>query len=43
MICGSKTLDDSERHLALKMPTSETAHVGRERENTTVKQYQGKV
>jgi hypothetical protein len=32
MICGSKTLIDQERHLALEMPTSEMAHVGRERE-----------
>jgi hypothetical protein len=34
MICGSEPLDDQERHLALEMPTSETAHVGRKRENT---------
>jgi hypothetical protein len=38
----TKTLDDRERHLALEMPTSKMAHVGRERENTPAKQYQGK-
>jgi hypothetical protein len=27
-----KTLDGQEQHLALEMPTSRTAHVGRERE-----------
>jgi hypothetical protein len=36
------TLDDLERHLVLEMLTSETAHVGREGENTHVKQYKGK-
>jgi hypothetical protein len=34
-----RTLDDQERHLALEMPTSETTHAGRERENTPAKQY----
>jgi hypothetical protein len=29
---GSETLIDRERHLALAMPTSRTAHVERERE-----------
>jgi hypothetical protein len=29
-----KTLDGQEQHLALEMPTSRTAHVGRERERT---------
>jgi hypothetical protein len=37
-----KTLDDREQHRALEMPTLETAHAGRERENTPVKQHQGK-
>jgi hypothetical protein len=37
-----KTLDDRERHLALEMPTSRTAHVDRGRESTPTKQYQGK-
>jgi hypothetical protein len=38
----AKTLDDQERHLALEMLTSETAHIGREGENTPAKQHQGK-
>jgi hypothetical protein len=38
----AKTLDNQERHLALEMLTSETAHIGREGENTPAKQYQGK-
>jgi hypothetical protein len=38
----AKTLDDRERHLALEMSTSRTAHADRERENTPVKQHQGK-
>jgi hypothetical protein len=42
MIRGSEILDDQERHFALEMPTSRTAHAERERENTPVKQYQGK-
>jgi hypothetical protein len=29
-------------HLVLEMPTSETTHVGRERESTPAKQHQGK-
>jgi hypothetical protein len=41
-ICESETLDDQEWHLALEIPTSKTAHTGRERENTTAKQHQGK-
>jgi hypothetical protein len=36
-ICRSDSLDDKKRHLALEMPTSETAHAGRERENTPAK------
>jgi hypothetical protein len=31
-ITEAKTLDDRERHLALEMPTSRTAHVERGRE-----------
>jgi hypothetical protein len=42
MIYGSKTLDDQEWHLALEISTSEMPHVGRERENTPIKQYQDK-
>jgi 3-phenylpropionate/cinnamic acid dioxygenase small subunit len=38
----ARTLDDQEWHLALEMPTSRTAHTVRERENTSVKQHQGK-
>jgi hypothetical protein len=38
-----KIIDDQERHLALEIPTSETAHVRRERENTHVKQHQDKI
>jgi hypothetical protein len=30
--CKSETLIDQELHIALKMPTSETAHAERERE-----------
>jgi hypothetical protein len=41
-ICGSETLDDQEWHLTLEIPTSKTAHTGRERENTPTKQHQGK-
>jgi hypothetical protein len=33
----ARTLDSQERHLALEMPTSRTAHVERERENIPVK------
>jgi hypothetical protein len=33
-----KTLDYQEQYLALVMPTLETAHAGRERENTPAKQ-----
>jgi hypothetical protein len=29
---NAKTLDDRERHLALEMPTSRTAHADRKRE-----------
>jgi hypothetical protein len=36
------SLDEQEWHLALEIPTSETAHVERERENTHAKQHQGK-
>jgi hypothetical protein len=32
----------SRTHLALEVPISETAHVGRGREDTPVKQHQGK-
>jgi hypothetical protein len=35
------TLDDQERHLALEMSTSRTAHAKRERESTPAKQHQG--
>jgi hypothetical protein len=42
MIYGSESFIDQEWHLALEMPTSETAHTGRERENTPTKQHQGK-
>jgi hypothetical protein len=31
-ICGSETLIDQERHLALEMLTSRTAHIEKERE-----------
>jgi hypothetical protein len=30
----AKTLYNQEQHLALEMPTSEMAHIGRERERT---------
>jgi hypothetical protein len=33
-ILRKRSLVDQEWHLALEMPTSETAHVGRERERT---------
>jgi hypothetical protein len=36
------SLDKKEQHLALEMPTSEMAHVERERENTPTKQHQVK-
>jgi hypothetical protein len=36
-----RSVDDQERHLALKMSTLKMAHAGRERENTHAKQ-QGK-
>jgi hypothetical protein len=40
------TLNDQERHLALEMPTSRTAHTEREREreieSTPTKQQHGK-
>jgi hypothetical protein len=42
MFVEAKTLDDQERHIALEMPTSKTAHAEREREHT-YKQHQGKV
>jgi hypothetical protein len=38
----AKTLDDQERHLALEMLTSRTAHAERERESTPAKQHQRK-
>jgi hypothetical protein len=40
----AKTLYNQEQHLALEMPTSEMAHIGREREreNTPAKQHQDK-
>jgi hypothetical protein len=43
-ILWKRSLVDQEQHLALEMPTSEMAHVGREgeRENTPAKQHQGK-
>jgi hypothetical protein len=41
-ICESETLIDQERHLALKMLTSRTAHAERQRVNTPAKQQQGK-
>jgi hypothetical protein len=34
IILWKQSLIDQERHLALEMPISETAHVGRERERT---------
>jgi hypothetical protein len=37
MIYESETLDDQEWHLALEMPTLETAHTGKEREKHTCK------
>jgi hypothetical protein len=37
-----KALGDQERHLALEVPTSETDHTGRERENTPVKNIKAK-
>jgi hypothetical protein len=33
-ILWKRSLVDQEQHLALEMPTSEMAHVGRERERT---------
>jgi flagellar basal body rod protein FlgF len=41
-ICGSETLIDRERQLALEMPTTRTAHANKERENTPTKQQQDK-
>jgi hypothetical protein len=41
-ICESETLVDRERHLTLEMSTSRMAHANRERENTPIKQQQGK-
>jgi hypothetical protein len=38
----AKTLDDRERHLALKMRTSRIVHVKRERESIPAKQHHGK-
>jgi hypothetical protein len=38
----AKIFDDREQHLALEMPTLKIAHAERERENTPVKQQQGK-
>jgi hypothetical protein len=38
----AKTLDDREWHLALEMSTLETAHAGRAREITPIKQQQDK-
>jgi hypothetical protein len=32
-LAEAKTLNDQERHLALEMSTSETAHAGMEKEN----------
>jgi hypothetical protein len=37
MIGESESLVDQEQHIALEMPTSETAHIGREREKHTYK------
>jgi hypothetical protein len=37
-----RSLSEQEQHLALEMPTSETAHAKREREKTFTKKYQGK-
>jgi hypothetical protein len=37
-----RSLVDQEQHLTLEVPTSEMAHVGRERENIPTKQHQGK-
>jgi hypothetical protein len=36
------TLDNQERHIALEMSTSRTAHTKRGGESTPAKQYQGK-
>jgi hypothetical protein len=36
-----QSLDEQERHLTLEMPSSETAHAGKERERKPAKQ-QGK-
>jgi hypothetical protein len=38
----AKTLDNQKWHLALEMPTSEMAHIGRERENIPAKQQHDK-
>jgi hypothetical protein len=38
----AKTLDNKKWHLALEMPTSEMAHIGRERENIPAKQQHDK-
>jgi hypothetical protein len=37
-ICGIETFINRERYLALKIPTSRTAHTDSERDNTPVKQ-----
>jgi hypothetical protein len=37
-----RALNEREQHFSLKVLTSETAHTGRERENTPAKLYQGK-
>jgi hypothetical protein len=38
----TQSLIDQKRHLALEVPILETAHAGREGENTPAKQQQGK-
>jgi hypothetical protein len=42
MMCGRESLIDQERYLTLEMPTSEIAHIEREREKTPAKQHQDK-
>jgi hypothetical protein len=41
-ILRKRSLIEQGWHLAVEVPTSEMAHTGRERENTPVKQHQGK-
>jgi hypothetical protein len=41
-ILQKRSLIDQERHFVLDMPTSETAHARRKRENTPTKQHQRK-